>query len=130
MKLIRISALVLALLLMVTVFGGCGKGDDAASGGGSGEMITVAKDGETAYSIIKPEKYTENELSAAMTIFKQYKDKFGVSMPNKTDDVETDAPEIIIGQTNRPETKVAKELLLATRDSKGTLSVVKKEKKG
>ena len=121
MKILRIVALLLVVLMTTTVFAACGKktadGDSAsgsADGSGDSVAITVVKDGETDFVIIKPEKCTKNELDGAFDIFKAYRSEYEVVVGNR-DDSETRKDgvyEIIIGNTNRPETVKARELLI------------------
>ena len=61
MKHIRWFSVILVVLLAVSLLAACGKNDGDSASSGGGEMLTVAKDGESKYTIIKPTEYTENE---------------------------------------------------------------------
>ncbi len=115
MKLKKFLSLLLAVLMMVAVFSACGKDstDNDGATGGSVAPITVVKGGASDFIIVKPENYSENELNAAADIFKSYRTAYDVA-PGNRDDAQVrqaDVKEIIIGNTNRPETKAARELL-------------------
>jgi prepilin-type processing-associated H-X9-DG protein len=112
MKIMRVTALFLACLMAISIFAGCGK-DKTDGASGNGETITVIKDGESDFNIIKPENFTTNEQVASTELFKAYK-TLGATLGNRTDDSaqSADTPEIIIGNTNRPETESAKQLLV------------------
>ncbi len=113
MKSLRTVALFLACFMAILCFAGCNKetSDDSTD---IGEIITVISNGESDFNIIKPENHTDNELNGAAAIFKAYKEQ-GALLANRTDDNARaeGSYEIIIGNTNRPETKAARELLEA-----------------
>ncbi len=110
----------LCIALVLLMFVGCGSDADGsdASGNGAGasedifstEAVNyVTKDGEAIYRIIRPENGTDEETAAATFLFKQYRDAHGVNIKNMDDTNDgTDAYEILLGNTNRPETAQAK----------------------
>lgn len=117
-KTVRIMALLLILVFTVTMFGACGKKDESdasskAAGLSTADVNFIDSDGEPIYRIIKPEEFTDAENNAARLVFNQYKTIHNVVPKNLTDAESDDAAEIIVGNTNREETKVARESLLA-----------------
>lgn len=122
MKLTRLFALALAVLMLVTVMSACGKSDSdsandtsSADAVDSGAPITVVSDGSSDFIIVRPETGTRTEKDAATNIYKSYRSAYGVAPGNRSDSEERqdEVKEIIIGNTNRPETVQAKELLFA-----------------
>lgn len=119
MKLLRMTALFLAIFVLITAFAGCGKADDTASDTSNGSTIETTGPsltvvgGEFDFNIIKPENCTTNEQVGSTEIFKAYKE-LGATLGNRTDDSprREDTCEILIGNTNRPETAEAKQLLI------------------
>ena len=118
----RTIALIVALLMCLGLFMGC-SGDDTAStdstsagtsdGIFSTEDVKFTNDGDNAYTIIRPAD-DDNAAKKAAYIFKQAKEKIGVNMKNVDDKVDgSDAYEILIGNTNREESKQAREYLIA-----------------
>lgn len=67
--------------------------------------------GEAVYRVVRPDG---SDSAAAGQIFKQIKSIVGVNIKNMTDTEDgTDVYEILVGETNRPETKQARDYLLA-----------------
>ncbi len=115
-KTVKVLATLLILVIFCTMFGACGKKDEGGEETSDGALSTadisfVDSDGEAAYRIIRPSNSTDAESAAAVSIFKEYKTKHNVSPKNQTDDEPSGGPEILIGNTNREETKKALELL-------------------
>ncbi len=115
MKFKKVLSICLVVLLSIAVFSACGKKDEEEEGTDkSATPITVVKDGESNFIIIKPDEYNDDETQAAISVFKAYKNSSNVNLKNVTDSTarEEGVYEIIIGNTNRPETAKAKELML------------------
>ncbi len=112
---IRITALLLCLLTIVSLMGACGKkdeGDAQSDTGLSTADINFVVDGAAAYRIVRPDSL-DNGGSLSSAIYKAYKDKLGVTAKHDSDVSLTDeAAEILIGETNREASSVAFELLL------------------
>lgn len=120
----RIASILLALILSVGLFVGCGSDSDSnsdtASNGGTsidGDIFFTGKidfkdsNGESVYSVLRPEG-DQAALPVAQKVFKAIKDNVGVSAKNLTDDNDgTDKYEILIGNCDRPETATAKQYL-------------------
>ena len=109
----RIIAVLLCLLFAVTLFAGCGGKKD--NGGSTGDTPTLSKadvnyiaDGASVYTIIRPVTDVIEENATASYLFKQLKGALGVSAKKLSDAVDgSDKYEILIGNTNRPESKQA-----------------------
>ena len=117
----RIIALMLMLVLALGLMAGCGKDknkDDAGNTGVSGDIINKADvsfvvDGASNYRIVRPEGDTDATQSAQF-VFQQMKKALGVSVRNVSDTEDgADTYEILIGNTNREESKKAAEYLKA-----------------
>ncbi len=114
----RILSLVAVLVLLVGIFSACGKKDsgdtdaDSTASGLSTADVSLVEDGEAAYTVIRGESCTNKETQAAMTVFRGYKE-LNVTPKNLTDETEDGGKEIVIGNTNRPETALVKEMLVA-----------------
>lgn len=121
----RTIALIVALLLCLGLFMGCsGDGDgtastDSGSAGTSDGIFSTADvkfvdaNSESVYRIVRPED-SGVATEKASWLFKMIKASFGVSIKNVPDTEDgSDMYEILIGATNRPETKQAKEYLIA-----------------
>ena len=117
----RTIALIVALLMCLGLFMGC-SGDDTASTGSSSagtsdgifstEDVKFTNDGDNTYTIIRPAD-DDNAAKKAAYLFKQIKEKIGVNMKNIDDKADgSDAYEILIGNTNRNESKQAMDYLV------------------
>lgn len=116
----RILALTLCFLFAVTLFVGCGgdsdgSGDTASSADGiisKADVVYVQND-DSVYTIIRPEQASElDETASASCLFKQMKGALGVNIKNTADNTDgTDKYEILLGATNRPESKQALDYL-------------------
>ncbi len=118
----RILALIFVLTLALGLFVGCsGDEKDNASTGSStanvdgiintADVNFVTAEGDSVYRLIRPEG-DEAATAVSQLLFKQLKDKLGTSVRNNSDSEDgTDVYEILIGNTNRPESKQAKEYL-------------------
>ncbi len=121
----RVLALIFVLALALGLFVGC-SGDDndtsSNSSNGTSENVDgiistadvnfVTADGDSVYRIIRPDGDKE-AMTVSQYLFKQMKNKLGTNVRNSADTEDgTDAYEILIGNTNRPESKQAKEYLM------------------
>lgn len=116
-------SLILALLLVFGLLAGCGDDGDTAStqstaSGTQSGTATLSKDdvafvenGESRYVIIRPDDDEVTPLAAI--VFKGFKDRLKVNAKNTLDVNEdgVDAYEVLIGDTNRPESKQALDYL-------------------
>ena len=114
----KIISLLLSMFLLVSLIACAGKDkpedvvDDVQLSGQ--DVIYINEDGESVYRIVKPSEDSLEESKRAAYVFKQMKDKLGINAKNSFDDVDgTDAYEILIGNTNRPESKSALDHLYA-----------------
>ena len=121
----RLLCLVAAMLMIVGVFGGCGKDSDKGSSSADASYTASADEsifskekvnyfdeaGDVRYKIVRPESSGSDVMSVASYLFKQIKTDLG-SIKNITDSEDgTDAYEILIGDTNREETKSVKKYI-------------------
>ncbi len=115
-------SLILCVVMILAMFAGCGgdSGDGAASnnGGATNDIFSTAAvnyvtpEGEAVYRIVRPENATDAEVATASLLFKQHRDMYG-NIRNVADSTDgTDAYEILLGSTNRPETAQAKTWLV------------------
>ncbi len=116
-------SLLLCFVLLLTLFVGCGKDSDGTDGASSGvntndnifstDAVNYKTDGASTYRVIRSENPTESATSAALSVYKKLKDAIGVNVKNQMDHEDgTDQYEILIGDTNRPETAQAKAWLI------------------
>ncbi len=119
--------LVLAMALGVCVLSGCGgndKSDQSVSGNVSDGGVDVEgitkndvrflnEDGSSVYRIVRSDG--DSDMTAiASVVFKQLKDALGTGIKNVLDSEDgTDMYEILIGDTNRPESQAAMDYLLS-----------------
>ena len=120
----RIIALFLLAVMSVVCLSSCGKksGGSASTSGGLGAAFSdsrlstenvsfIDSDNESVYRIVRPEGNAELTATAG-TLFKKMKETLGVSIKNVDDTTDgTDAFEILVGHTNRFESKLALEIL-------------------
>ncbi len=131
----RILCLLIAVLLCLGLLSACGSDDSSkadkqtdSNNNGSSVQSTVQngdlaaegffvgkieykKGNDAVYRIVRPKD--DNEvMSVASTVLKAVNTAANVKMKNQTDDTDgNDAYEILIGDTNRPETATAKQYL-------------------
>ena len=116
----KIIAFIIAMVLTLGLFVGCGGSSDTEStdniGSDIGNVniisksdIAYVKDGEAVYKIVRPTEAKMDEALRGSYLYKQFKDKCGINVKQSDDssDDGTDAYEIILGPTNRPESKQA-----------------------
>ena len=117
----RILTIILVFCLVTALFVGCGKGNNSSENLiDVGKVISTADfsfvdaDEESTFRVIRPVE-SEGEITlAASSVFNAIKNQYGVSPRNVTDEEDPeDRAEIIIGETNREETKLAKQILAA-----------------
>lgn len=125
-KYVKLICLIFVPLLTASLFGACGKKQDASSGGSgdagsvdTGGIISTAdvnfvdSDGESTYRVVRPED-DANILPLATSVYKKVLEVYKVKASNISDSTEKDGrAEILIGDTNRESTKKARELLIA-----------------
>ena len=116
----KVISLTLVLLFCVAVFAGCGGGkkDDAASKPLNDGIFSTAdvkftdENGESVYKIIRGEGDSDGNVMGAY-LFKQMKQILGISVKNVSDNEDgTDKYEILVGDTNRVESKQARQYLI------------------
>ena len=124
MRIRKILSLMIAMLLAVSLLGACG-GSSSSGGSATNENsspVTIVKDGKSDAVLIRSEHASDAITSAAQTLHKQFKAALNVSLGNRTDENarEEGKPEIILGDTNREESKIAKEKLIAAGAGRAT----------
>ena len=110
----KILSLFLCLALAIGLLAGCGSdGENTESNKPADSALTkndvvYIQNGESVYTIVRPEDPQLNETAQAGFVFKQAKSILGVTIKNVSDtDDGTDKYEILVGATNRPESKQA-----------------------
>ena len=119
----KIISMLFVFVLSIGLMAGCGGSNDSSSNNGDNSYsdnsvgfstndVKYIEDGASVYRIIRPENGEMDEGQIAGFVFKQMKDILGVSVKN-TDDTNdgTDVYEILVGNTNRPESKQALDYL-------------------
>ena len=126
----RIIALLAVLVLTLGLFAGCGGSGDKNTDSNAGTNVgadanAVTKDdvnfvqnGESVYRFTRADG-VDGASKAAQFLFKQMRDKLGVSVRNSADTEDgTDLYEVLIGATNREESKKAAEYLKSKTGAK------------
>lgn len=129
MKAKRFFAAALMVLMVLGLFGACGKKENTSSGSASSgpdasELVNsyintadvsfLDADGEATYRIVRPEEASNDVSLLGSLVFKTYKAQYNVSPANVTDSEEkNDRAEILIGKTNRDSTAKALQILNA-----------------
>lgn len=119
----KLFSIVLCLLLMVSLLA-CGGGESKKDGDNSAsdigaevsheDIVYIDDAGESVYTIIRPAEGELEEGNCASFVFKQLKEKLGINVRNTSDESDgTDAYEILVGGTNRPESVQALQILEA-----------------
>ena len=111
----KISTKILAMLLCMAtlisfavIFSSCSK---------NGKTIVVVENGASSYKIIRPDMSNRNIVDLASSLHAAISEKCGCDIAMGTDwvkkesDIDPDAKEILVGTTNRPETKEVLESL-------------------
>ncbi|MBO5294687.1 MAG: hypothetical protein J6B71_05545, partial [Clostridia bacterium] len=105
----KIVALILACVLSVTELAGCKK--DPIDGPQNDEPVFVGKDALSEYVIVRSDSADEETVSATSKLYTELRTKYGVKVEFTTDyvgageSVPTDTKEILVGLTNRAESK-------------------------
>ena len=105
----KIVALILACVLSVTVLAGCKK--DPIDDPKNDEPVFVGKDALSEYVIVRSDSADEETVSATSKLYTELRTKYGVKVEFTTDyvgageSVPTDTKEILVGLTNRAESK-------------------------
>lgn len=119
-KFLTLSLAILMMLSLLACGSGSEGGSDSASKPVSGDSLTVTTDdvkflnasGESVYALVRPDKPEIEETAKAGFLFKQFKNILGVNVKNTSDTTDgTDTYEILIGNTNRPESAAAMEYM-------------------
>ncbi len=112
-------SIIFVILLSLSLFAACGSDSDGtdstgpdaqgtASGITTNDVVFLSSSGDSVYSIIRPDVTENDEGASASYLFKQMKTVLGVNVKNSSDaDDGTDAYEILVGDTNRPESAAA-----------------------
>ncbi len=116
MKTIKRTLALVLILLLVFSFAACGKDKVADTSVDEVTLstadINLVVDGESAYRIVRSIYADETIFSATTDLFKYIKENLGITPKNVSDDEEQgENAEILIGDTNRPETAMAKQML-------------------
>ena len=119
----KFLSLALVLIMAIGLLSACGSDETASSNSGdstaadgifsTADVSFLNADGGSVYTIIRPE--VDSKLTALSSIlFKNMKDKLKISIKNSSDNTDgADAYEILLGNTNRPESKQALDWLKA-----------------
>ncbi len=115
--------LYLLLLALILVLPACSPAEipdetssDAETAAPEAPAYTVVADKQTAYTIVRPDKFDDRALQATLDFRRAINEKYSVDMPintdwskeNKNNDTVTsseDTLEILVGDTNRAETR-------------------------
>lgn len=116
--------LLLSITMCLSLFAGCGSDGSGTASTTSNtpegifstdDISFIDKNGESVYRIIRPEQVSMDETANAGYLFKQMKTSLNVNITNSLDtDDGTDTYEILVGDTNRPESSQAKQYMLET----------------
>lgn len=119
----RILSLALVLVLAIGLMAGCGGSDtDSSSGSGTASDsltngifstadVAYVKDNSSVYVVVRPENNIMNEMAIGTSLVKTIKSIIGVPIKNVSDSVDVVDYEILLGQTNRPESQQALDYL-------------------
>ena len=108
MKLKKAFSLALAGLMLLSVLAGCG---DKNGGENAVEFYDISSQDLASYVVVRPDETDSETVSAASKLCTQLQQKYGVTVTFTTDyvgrneTVPTDTKEILIGLTNRAESK-------------------------
>ena len=116
MKLFSVKALSIILCIatlfsVVAVFSSCKKEKSEE------KMMVLVENGKTDYKLIRADKMDKNSLDLVISLYSRITDKCGVSMLFATDwvrndsEIDPNAKEILVGNTNRPQSKEVLESL-------------------
>ena len=118
----KLSSLLIFLLTFAIMLTGCKKSADESSGEVPSSAETIFStdtvnflnaDGEANYNIIRSDSANSTVVQLATDIFRGLRAAHDVNFKNITDaEVDDGSYEILIGDTNRPESKAAKEYII------------------
>ena len=114
-QILRVLSMTLVALMVCSFFAACGGKNDNEStfsiDFSTADVNFVDADGEAAFRLVRADG--DNELTSYLSIIiKSINSKFGVATKSVTDaEDEGDYAEIIIGDTNREASKMAKQVL-------------------
>lgn len=121
----KILALLMCILVVFGLAACGGNEEDTNSGNASSGISSVDEstaintadvsfvvDGKAVYRIIRPATADQSVFDASADLFKHFKKAMNITPQNTADDeAQGDNAEILIGNTNRPESAIAKQLL-------------------
>ena len=122
MKTIRIISLILSICLIVSALSAC------SLFGGAKLPSKLRKDGTFPFKVIRSTNATDREEALAKTLRNTMRDNFVCKVDigkDETTEYNEDAYEILIGNTNRPESTEAKSVLAASRENTAYDFIVK-----
>ena len=115
----KLLSLILICLIFVGVLAACGNGDTSSTNNNNNgttitdaifsteKVVFIDSNNESVYRIVRPEGDSELTTTAG-SLFKKMKEVLGVNIKNVSDTSDgSDAYEILIGHTNRPESQKA-----------------------
>ncbi len=108
----KLLVLMLVVLMALTAFGGCSSDGDGSSSGSSNVVVKEINFSTLGFYIVRR---ADDDVAAGYgaKVFKAIKNATGVSVSNKDDTSEANAAgEIIIGNTSRPQSQKALDMLL------------------
>ncbi len=114
----KIISLTLCVMLLLSFFAACGKkdsGDDASQTNGlsTADVNFLDEEGDSRYNVIRPEGCSDTVMRAATSVFSVMKKGLELSPKNNDDSEDGEGKyEILIGNTNRPESATAKQMLV------------------
>ncbi len=107
----RLASLLLLCLFSISVFAACDKGSVSNTDNAASEQPSKINYAEEGFSIIRPDG-SDGLIELSSGIFKAVRDATSQKLTNTTDATEPNsAGEILIGNTNRPQSKRAIELI-------------------
>ncbi len=112
MKIVRIIALVLSICLTVSALSAC------SLFGSSKLPSTIGDDEKFIFKVVRSSKASDEEEELAKVLRNTMRENFDCKVDIAKDEIEdydVDAYEVVIGDTNRPESTEAKEILTASR---------------
>ena len=131
----RVFTVLICMIFVIMIFAGCSGSDsntvsdnhdnhdnhDNNTSDVLSKDVTLVKDGTAVYSIVRPEQGAFSEEVLAVEVLKSIKDNLGVTFKNFGDSNDgTDKFEILIGNTNRPESETALDMMLSKGVGKHT----------
>lgn len=109
---IKIISVVLSIVMIfgiVSSLASCGSKDK--DGASDENLVTIVENGQTKYTLVRPESMDSELLDSVVKLHKAINDKFDLKMEFGTDwlkgnqQPDSSLFEILVGNTNRPETK-------------------------